>query len=552
MVRLSENKTDILFNEQMNRLGALVVEGLNLQSRLFLYDLWVTVPFKFDLFLTKLERSRLALKSYHLNQAVASLFNQMTLPSEGLMALRAYLLATPEAEIDSLIKIHAPELRISATANGLLHHDLPHALEIRMRIQVLMQGLGILNGDDRLSCFLRSMVLFIVQFHDHEQVDKGEYDSVEAATAARVSSWIKVKLNLPVASKLNVFIDFLADRLIVLGTTMIYSATRTMDLSELFLDLKQMAISMHEPRFLSLEDPTELEFSGALESNAALIHHLDAIMLITGVADKTPAAIYDAILMQSEPGVSIKSMLSSYIEPPLLLERFFQSDAFISPFGLGVSMEVKAEAFITALIPHVSMRAEITKNEAFVRFIALCRQERLNYLDHVDFMTWFKKAVLDANMPHCVEDLFFNAIQKEVAFCQSQKAGLVFVSNKLILMRFPHRSVAGDLAGHFRPLINTEVPMNDAKNLIAFKSFYDTLSDAEKVSLVGELILAIVVQVGEMKAEARGYLPEPFVPAVEAVDGHSTSHRFWLAANESSTESKVDSGTESNLSVSLL
>ena len=489
------------FVEQLNRLGTGFHEALNEKSLSFLHDLWSKAVFPFDQWLTKFERSALHLRAHQLDTVIALLHAEMAL-SEGIMdSLHAYLMASPNAEskLEPLLGLHAQELNQSACEHHLIHHALPHALEIAHRTNQVIDHLGLLITHDPASRFLRTVATLMMQFHDLEQKDKRGGHSVEEATAARVSGWIATALAIPENSEMKKLIDFMASHIIVLGTTMIHSTKRTMDLSELFFDIRNLAASAGFPVIYA----PPADRSGAPESKASLIYSVDAILLLIGVCDKNPASIYDVVAAQAvDESFSTLIMMNRYFERPLLLEKFFSGRAFFSPFDQGASDNISQQAFLMALIPHVSMRAEYsaTQSLSFIEFIRWCRQERINHPSTASFMQAFNDECITLDMNRLLDLFFFEAIDFQINFCVSQERGLVFVANKLVSMGFSPKSMTGVASGHFQPMINPRAPVRDAGNLRALKLFYDQLDKSSQELLISELLFAIVVQAGELQA----------------------------------------------------
>ena len=495
------------FIEQVNRLGAQFHASLSDSSLMSLQTFWKNAPFPFDQWLTKIESMSLALEARHIDKAIASLTLQIELPETIMSSVQTYLAmdSNYSAAIDALFLEKAPDLLSAAKTHHLLHHSLPHALEIANRANNIFDNLNIMNEDDAVSRFLRKVITFMIQFHDHEQKEKGGLGSVEQVTAYRVVRWLNTALGIAESSHLALLIHFLADRLIVLATTMIYSSKRTMDLSELFFELKDVAISAG---YSGLSDETPLERSDIITTKAQLLHNIDAMVLITGVCDKNPAVFYDVAVTQGfDAGLSTMRMLTSYFPSTVLKDAFFDSPSFVRPFDVGSPERTNQQGFLIAIIPHISVRCELNhtlESQNLMDFISLCRKERFNHLDHAAFMDWFVQASQDTGLTDLMRISFFDNIEKEMQFSQSQRPGLVFVVNKLVSMRFSPKSSAGAAAGHFQPLINPEVPIRDSRNLKALDDLFRRLSRTDQDKLARELFLAVVVQAGEMQAEQYG------------------------------------------------
>lgn len=497
---------EISFSDQVNRLGINFNQQLSNQSLLFLNTLWRNAPYLFDQMIAKLARHSLALKVYHIDRVVSLLHDQRALPETVLESLGFYLAQRPEIEsrINTLFITNAPELLSSALRYDLIHHSLPHALEISTRVAKVMDTLSILTNKDAISCFLRAVVNVMVQFHDLEQKNKGLYHSVEEASAARVSGWIKALMGISEDSEPGWLIDYIANHIIVLGTTMIYSSKRTMDLSELFLDFQSVAASAG----WFVNDVLLDKLPILPDSKAGFVHLIDSIMLIVGVCDKNPAAIYD-VVVQQEANLEIATLplIRSYIKTPLYIERFFTHGGFSKLFNASSSDRINQQAFFLALIPHLCMRTELCvlaqKQDAshFIQLILLLRKLRTNTRDPDEFMCLFRSRCQKSNINRLVSTIFFEAIDNEIHFCETQTQGLVFVANKLISMRFSPKSSSGVASGHFEPLINPLAPIRDAANLKALQRFYLSLDSSEQEALSCELLMAVVLQAGEIVAE---------------------------------------------------
>ena len=180
---------------------------------------------------------------------------------------------------------------------------------------------------------------------------------------------------------------------------------------------------------------------------------------------------------------------------------------FIQLFNTGASQEVNQQAFLIAIIPHISVRCELNRTPESIRlmnFVSLCRKKRFDHLDHATFMEWFIRESQDIQLTNLMRLSFFDNISKEMQFSKSQRQGLVFVVNKLVSMGFSPKSLAGTTLGHFQPLITPEVPDRDSQNLEALGALFSALSPADQDKLAMELLLAVVVQPGEMLVERYG------------------------------------------------
>ena len=537
---------DKQFIDQLNRLGVNFSQDLSNQSVRFLHTLWRNAPYPFEQVLTKLGQYSLMLTACHVDKIISLLHSQRALPETIVVSLDKHLTLHPafETNINALLITNAPELLSSAVKHQLIHHSLPHALEISIRARKVMDKMGVLTKNDVISRFLRAVINVMVQFHDLEQQDKGIYNSVEEATAARVSCWIKTSMSLSDEPELNLLVDFIVDHIIVLGTTTIYSLTRTMDLSELFLELKSVAICAG---WLT-NDALSVDLPINPDSKAGLIHCMDAVMLLVGICDKNPTAIYDVVVQQEEDkAISTLFLMKDYFKTPLYIEQFFTQGGFSHVFNKGSTDAINQQAFFMAVIPHLCMRAELCAVERqvnanqFMHLISLVRAARASILDNDAFMRWFNSVCRKHDMNRVMSAIFFECIDSEINFCKSQERGLVFVANKLIAMRFSPKSPAGAASGHFEPLINSQVPVGDANNLRALGIFYDSLNESGQEALTRELLFAVIMQAGEMYAKKSG-LTEDLSFMSEIVARQPEDLRFFMPSGKKRvTEPSIDS-----------
>jgi hypothetical protein len=427
------------------------------------------------------------LKAHHLDTVVASL--QQQIPANALNVIDLFLIKSEidyEAALQTLRQAHAPELDSAAKANNKIHHAIPHALEIRERaLYVLSELLGLFPADKERNLFLKAIIGFMIEFHDHEQMVCAPFNSVEEVTAYRIMDWLTEALRLDNHPQLKNILSFMADKIIVLGTTMVFSPVRTVDLSEIYLSFADLVV------------PNELKVI------SPFLDLLEITMLITGVCDKNPAALYQVVCwQQKDANTATLTQLQNCLPTPLLIERFFKCAAFKPYFSDEAAVDVMdAQAFFITLAPHLCMRAEIcakdkpAKVAAFISFVADCRQQYSD-VDRATFSIWYNQQVLDRGMEPIIDELLFNAVEQETSFSLSQRGGLQFVCEHLKKRQLIPLCGADEM-----PLIDRAVARRNANNLSAFKQFYTGLKDHEKQVLIGEVILAIVLQAGALYAQ---------------------------------------------------
>ncbi len=477
------------------------------------------------------EQNALFLQSDHIDTIIASLFKQKELPASSLAILDCFLDKKNPAieEITQALRAqHQPEITLTAKKHLLIHHDIPHALEIKTRtMHVTCETLGLLATDSKRDLFLRTVAGLMVEFHDLVQVDKGEFKSVELATTTHILEWLTASLTIEDEPNLKKIIEFMADQIIVLGTTMVFSRTQTTDLSQLYLMLEEAAIR-----------------AGCLvahESNRELIQIIRAIMLITGVCDKNPSAVGVIANMQyKDMRTSTLAVINRFYCRPLLLNQFFATEQFSAQYSSDAScIDLAQQRFLITLVPHLCMSAELNKVSqresviTYIEFINLCRRMRPVSSSNPEFKKRYDKLFNEQNMTNVIDALFFNTIEGEIAFSRSQVEGLRFVSEKLLLTIGPMPMA------ELGPLIDLTVPRQDVENLGAFKQFYDKLSISDKNLLINEMLLVVVFQPGTVYAHQPEWQAHQRSPAPAAAASRIGNEFFSSVSSVAPLQSQL-------------
>ncbi|RUR08413.1 hypothetical protein [Legionella sp. km772] len=455
---------------------------------------------------TLCQTNKVFLRGNHLDTVIASLSQQQSLPANALDLVAPFLKESAvdyKKSLQGLRLIHGPDLDTKARATQRLHHSAPHALEIRARTMLLLETLKIVPERESYGAFLKDIISFLIEFHDEEQVNKGDFMSVEEATADRLCTWLNAALRIE-RPELKHLLSFIANRIIVLGTTMVFSPVSTVDLSELYILIEESAVQAG----LEVID----------SSNHALHKMCAAAMLMTGICDKSPASLPMIVRAQaSDAETATISVLKKYLKSPSLIEQFFATDAFKPYFTGSIACSpIDYQAFFITFAPHLSMRTELSVKakpelaKALINFIADCRSNRAIFSDS-KFMAWYEDEFAKRNMFLVVRELFFTAISNEVNFNRSQLEGLNSAHARLK----QYKIIAEDDSS----LVDIFVPERDALNLTALDVFYKTLDKEKQKDLIKELVLSVVLQAGAiyiMQAD-KGYKPAaPAVPIVTA------------------------------------
>ena len=331
----------------------------------------------------------------HVNAVSLSIKQQRALPDDCLILLDTYL-ETLRSDFDVVDRINtlsderAKELKSFAERYIFTHHDVEHGLEIELRTMNQMEELKIWQAKTRRETFLRAITACMIRLHDHKKsagfVNQKSAESDEEVTADRVTLWLNTALNLPdeatathAQNCVRQMIQFMAHRIIVCGTTMIYSQTRTLDLIELLFVLEQAAAHVHVPL--------------SSKSNQSFVEQVNIITILTGQNDKNPAASLLNVLDQiKNPSIATLPLLERYYGNISILDAFFlkpqfkayydldrlhehyQSKSFCNDLDERVFFElVNKQAFFMMIVPHISMCLELAQSTALRKFIEVGR-----------------------------------------------------------------------------------------------------------------------------------------------------------------------------------
>ena len=450
----------------------------------------------------------------HIHAVTTSIAQQRALPANCLSLLDSYL-ERISLEFDFVARIHAvsdehtQDLAVSAEAHQLVHHDVPHALEIELRTMNMLEKLETWKTKTLRDAFFQASLACMIRLHDHEQKNTRPGISNEEVTAERVIAWLNTALNLldeavtAEETAVKQMIQFMAHRIIVCGTTMIYSQKRTLDLIELLFFLDKHMIDKDVPL--------------SSNSNSHFIELINLTTILVGSNDKNPGASLLNVLEQlKQANMTTLPLIQHYYHEVSVLDKFFSSSQFKAYYNLdrlrehyhtenfsdfyderGFFEAVNKQAFLIMVVPHISMRPEFleTADERRSKLRSFIQACRFNLsLDVCVFKTEFEAGFAEHHIADMMNVLFFEEIDKEVLFSDSQKGGLSeMVENNLPDMGFKQASV-------IYSLIDPSVPSRDAKHLKNLKKFWDELTPQNKIILCKELMMAVILQAGAMKA----------------------------------------------------
>ncbi|MDP3562834.1 MAG: hypothetical protein Q8R83_11730 [Legionellaceae bacterium] len=510
--------------------------NLSIESLRFLDTITNKNPAVFNRLLVKLNElynpndRQLALKAHHVDAVIRILHIQTMLKANIAQSLKNYLMQeNPDIHqiVNRLRKRYLPHISLQASAANLLHHTLQHASEIKNRsMAVITHDLGLFaSKTDHFDIFLRTIIRFIIECHDHEQTNPQHYGSVEQATAARITEWLTTPpLGLPnLSNHLKNAVHFLSEYITSLGTTMIWSPISTMDLSYLFKSIEQLA---HEADIPVID-----------ESNIDFVEKIRMSALITGICDKTPAALLPVVKRQSDlPQTNSLSYLNKYykIKPhqieqyaeKSLFQVFFENTEYpFIPYYPHESLQYNYQALLMGLPSKLGMEVEFANLKEQEHNDAVALGNFIKYYQRVhklfeansetrsDFFRELELAFEQNNVVKLVENLFFSRekITKEINFSMSQTMNLelakseisVFLAKQKNNNPTPSPGLFFSYSERITPdeLINSTVPATDAANLEALYQFYLGLPAAGKKRLIQEMTLNMVLQAGTIYLE---------------------------------------------------
>ncbi|MCH9757263.1 MAG: hypothetical protein K0U37_08765 [Gammaproteobacteria bacterium] len=460
------------------------------------------------------------LQPKHLNAAVRSIELQRALPERCSILFETYLdlgviPVNFEEVIHDVSNTNALKLPDLAKLRRQLHHSLPHALEIEHRTMRLLKELGIWQADTERDKFLLSITSCIVLLHDYVQKisDKSQYESNEEATAAQVSDWLVSVLGIPETNassaqdNVKKIIELMAHRMIVGGTTVLFDSNMTTS-----IDLID---------FIPVLEKSMTENAGIIvdSSNQTLLHELNNVSKAIGVNDKTPGAVLVNMVEQARDvslatvplvqancphGASrLKAFFSStyftpyYDDEALLRTYYTEKDAELCGDENGFFKAVNQQTFCTHIAPHISMPAEFlaADNENQIKlyqFIDRCRESYSTLPDATEFSAVFEAAFEECNMMTVLHNVFFTGIKRERSFSATQIGPLETRESDL-------RSEGVDTSEVHR-FVDATVPLKDGANLTGLKTFFDTSSPVNQKALCKELLMAVVLQAGQVLA----------------------------------------------------
>lgn len=364
-------------------------------------------------------------------------------------------------------------IQTQSLQNDLLHHAYPHALEVEHRMHLILQKLGICSERDGLNLLIRKLILEMVKYHDFIQIENEHYHSAEEHTAIICKQHFCSLFNLEEQHPLYIFIDYLSQKMIVMGTTVIWGQTHQehMDLSRLFLQFRELTLTY-----------APLELSPTIH-----IWHqnLTTIMLIMGIIDKYPAALTE--IVDNQMRQSNYELMSIHHHPQKIKKLYFdmlKKQLFIP----SQANEFYFQSFLIAVIPHIAMQLELfskrnpSQAHAFFSFIDMCRELLMNGETPLD---WLNESVKQYNIDFLFTEIFIKKIPQEISFCESLKNDLLFSKNHL-----------KKIHPHAHAMIYDKTLSLNIEFLKTLNNIFSHPEFDGKLEIIIELVINLVIQKG--------------------------------------------------------
>lgn len=464
-------------------------QNLGFRTRLFLQDNPRALRALKALILKLRINDKISLKSHHIEKAFKIIQLERKLPHGVLNNLSA-LPVNFETIIQGVSDKLALELLVLSKQNKQLHHGLPHALEVEKRTMCVLREEKIWQTDTVPDRFLRAVTACLVRLNDYVQKDKNNDN--EAKTAASVANALVRALCLE-KNNVEQIIQWMSYQIIVGGTLPLMSVSGAMDLIDFQLELETI-----------VPEPVN-------QLNRRLIVEMKQVAKIVGENDKTPGAVLVNVLNQTrDKTLATLDLIKKHTDGSEILQVFFDAKlkAYYSDnrlrrhctaddltmFGSEKRFfaAVNQQAFLTSIIPHLSMPPEyfqaddINQNKLY-RFIEVCRTAYPKSFASGVFARVFNLAFEKYSIDSVIKEMFFDsyAMNRERVFLEGQM--------KLLRRR---ESKAPRMGLSFA---SAKIPGVDSVNLQALQIFY-AAHPSRQTALVKALMMAVVLQEGQILA----------------------------------------------------
>ncbi|MDF1677074.1 MAG: hypothetical protein P1U32_00055 [Legionellaceae bacterium] len=484
---------------------------------------------------------------HHLNQVVHIIQLKNALPNDCASLLDDYLRAglipsNFSEKIMAMTHRGAAKIPQFARERRQFHHDVPHAVRLKLDVQREIEALNIWQNDThdegrhpKRDAFLREVTFSIAMLHDYYQKNEkkpgSQAESAEEATAEQVYEWLLEALDIPLSdaeaspgqNTIKKLLKLMCYQQIVGGTTVLlgdFMAKLRPD--EAVASLNLMALEPIVERVLLGTGGGVL--SRTRISNARLMAEIDEVAEVLSKNDKVPgAALVHTLNQVRKEGFATVPLLETYYGGMPMLRSFFEhyytpyfSDDVLRPYYTAEDAEnfgseaaffeaVNQQNFFTHFTPHWFMPLEFIpeENAAEARliadFIALCRREYLVCKTPAAFNRVFDAAFERCNIAEMIATRFFRegSIAFERKFIDSQKKALEQRAHVL--------KNAGVSPAVIQLVVDPNVSDTDNRNIAQLARFYHEMKPiVNEKDIIKELMMAAIFSEGQLMAYKLG------------------------------------------------
>ena len=454
------------------------------------------------------------IKTYHFDMVVSVIRMQRLLPAniEGLII--NYLHENPiniGAVIQKLRKNKLPQIAYQSQEQNAAHHSLMHAHEVRVRVMaIITQDLKIYCSDSAYDVFMRNVIGFSIECHDLIQgAVTAAGDTVEKRSADLVLGWLNSEDGLgSLPAEILQVLQYQSYYFIPVATTVAFSVDKPLDLTRL--------LNVFERYFKEAGLITYHPSNDRYCTITKLIAH------IIGCVDTIPSTLLSANVRQSlGTATSSKVSLAMYrriipyqgmrSQESGIMHRFISSQ-LRKYYAKNVSEQYDQQAFLTGLVAKLGMRVELANarelDAKYARLLgAFIRSMQYSYLyssSQSDFLRLFDREFEEYFIGNAVDALFMQQekIDAEQAFVNSnyERACITrLYVQEYIAMEVNRAAGSGNQCAFNTTdvtIIEPKAIRADAENIQRLFDFYQPLSIDDKLRLVKELTLNLVLQSG--------------------------------------------------------
>lgn len=449
-------------HEQIQSLLDYISGDLDKDSLILLEGIYHKAPDALDKLVTKLKKNSITIKACDFNLVTKALTMQANLSEEILPTIHAHLL---DNKVNSLASI------LNLLTNNL-QNELPASDTLQAAIHII-NNLQIFAEPIPEEQFIKSIMLLMLNF----KIKQNDSTSGNYQESAK---WIKSLLAISEKSSLIHLVDYIAIRLHIAAIT-IHGAQKNIELTELFSTIEDIAISV--------------DISTCKANNQELITNISACTLIGIICKRDPHAMVDVVDMEMiETDTNITHNLENYYPTSSEFQGFLNSDNFIQYYKEHTGLaDYNGYTYLSQLtnLLHAQLTSGVQiANQKLKNYIVNC----VNSLD-VIAETELESYLANLETPDEIVNIFCNEFLGSIHQPKTTQVNtLDFCANKLVSLGFAPRSSVFTEVGSFQPLVCKNKAILDRQNNIALNKYIARVNPEQRVSLVKELIVALLIR----------------------------------------------------------